>query len=303
MISICIPIYNYDVRELVYTLHKQADELMIPFEIRLIDDASDVACQEKNRELLSLSNVIYKEEYENTGRVAIRNKLAEEATFRYLIFMDCDAEICLKNFVKRYVEVCSPEIVCVGGNKYSDTPPASEYYLHWLYGSKREAIDVHTRNKKPNGSFKTFNFLIDKEIFKKVRFDDKLTEYGHEDTLFGIELFRHDIKVTHIDNPLIHAGLETTPVFLDKTREGLKNLFEITKWYHDKDLLINSVRLLKTEHTLSKYFLNGGVNLFYRVFKKFILQNLCGKSPRLFYLDLYKLGYFSRIRKKLKSLK
>lgn len=291
MISICIPIYNYDVRQLVYTLHKQATELMISFEIVLIDDASEKSFQNKNKELSSLPNLIYKEQDQNLGRVGIRNKLAEKAKYQYLIFMDCDAKVCLNNFVKRYVEVCSPEVVCVGGNKYTNTPPDGKYYLHWLYGSMREAIDVHTRNKNPNASFKTFNFLIDKNIFEKVRFEDKLTRYGHEDTLFGIELLKNNIKVIHIDNPLIHIGLESSPVFIEKTEESLNNLIKISSWYQDKELLINSIRLLKAKQNIAKYCLSGCFIIFHRFFRKAILRNLLGKHPKLFYFDLYKLSY------------
>ena len=41
MISICIPIYNFDVRQLVISLHKQAQNLKVRSEIILIDDFSN----------------------------------------------------------------------------------------------------------------------------------------------------------------------------------------------------------------------------------------------------------------------
>ena len=40
MLSICIPVYNFDVTELVKALNSQAEELHVSYEILVIDDAS-----------------------------------------------------------------------------------------------------------------------------------------------------------------------------------------------------------------------------------------------------------------------
>ncbi|WP_435525706.1 hypothetical protein [Chryseobacterium indoltheticum] len=40
-ISVCIPVYNFDVRELVYDLKKEIENQNIDAEIILIDDASE----------------------------------------------------------------------------------------------------------------------------------------------------------------------------------------------------------------------------------------------------------------------
>ena len=58
MLSICIPIYNYDVRELVEELHKQADLSGKIYEILLIEDGS-AHFLEENRKVQNLSNVSY----------------------------------------------------------------------------------------------------------------------------------------------------------------------------------------------------------------------------------------------------
>ncbi|MFR9165283.1 MAG: hypothetical protein ACLVKO_03265 [Dysgonomonas sp.] len=47
MISICIPIYNCCVSELVSDLKKQADIVNIPYQILLIDDFSENDYREK----------------------------------------------------------------------------------------------------------------------------------------------------------------------------------------------------------------------------------------------------------------
>ena len=47
--------------------------------------------------------------------------------------------------------------------------------------------------------------------------------YGHEDTLFAMELKRHGFAVTHIDNPLEHIGIEPVEEFLRKSANGVTN--------------------------------------------------------------------------------
>lgn len=291
MISICIPIFNYDVRQLVYSLNFQACELVIEYEILLIDDGSDKLIKEKNRELASLPQVRYKELPQNIGRSAIRNMLANEASFRYLIFMDCDAEICNNDYIRRYAVCCSPDVVCFGGCKYHTAPSDPRLHLRWLFGVNREDVDAHIREKNPNLSFRTFNFLIDKNIMLTTKFDERLRGYGHEDTLFGIELLKKDIEIMHIDNPLIHTGLDSAETFIQRSEESLRNLIEIQRLLNKDKTFTDSVKILRTKHKISRLGLSPFAGLIFRISKKNLLKNLTGQSPFLFFFDLYRLGY------------
>ena len=89
----------------------------------------------------------------------------------------------------------------------------SKWYFHWKYGSLREQSSVEQRNLKPYHSFMTNNFLIPKSIFLAIRFEEALTQYGHEDTLFGMELQRRGVPIVHLANPLRHGGLEAEGKF------------------------------------------------------------------------------------------
>jgi len=298
MISICIPVYNYDVRELVNDLHFQADNIAIEYEILLIDDRSDDSYRKINRNVEKLSNVKYRELDNNIGRSAIRNMLSKEAKFRYLIFMDCDAKICRQDYLRKYSAFCTESVVCFGGVAYLPEKPEEKYYLRWLYGNQREDIALNIRKKHPNTSFTTFNFLIDKNIFTKISFDEKLKNYGHEDTLFALKLMENNISILHIDNPLIHMGLETADVFIRKTELSVKNLYLLQKNdTNSSGYLTSHIKLMKTENILSKFGLSGISGLIFKKFKTMLLKNLLGNSPSLFILDLYKLGYLSVLKK------
>ena len=135
-------------------------------------------------------------------------------------------------------------MVC-GGTSYRPNPPERDCLLRWTYGMRCEIRSAAERNKQPNAQFSTFNFLIQKELFSEIRFNELLRNYGHEDTLFGFELRKKGITITHIDNPLYHVGIDTNKVYLEKTREGVENLKILIEQYEDKEALVKDIRVIR----------------------------------------------------------
>ena len=301
MLSILIPVYNYDICDLVKTLSRQAVKSKIPFEIVLIDDASDDEFRKINSKTSDLEGVVYYQEEMNLGRSKIRNKLADIAKYRNLLFLDCDSCIDSEDFVFNYIEYIGDSCVIYGGRKYKQMEPDEDKYrLHWLYGIKREQIPVKIRSQEPNKSFMTNNFLITREAFNKVRFNEKMKGYGHEDTLFGYELDKQNILICHVDNPVIHLGLESNVEFLRKTREGIKNLLRIMKINEDEKKLVKDVTLLSFYKKIKRFKLDGLVRLIYSRYEYQLRKNLLSKNPSMFYFDLYKLGYLCSLNDVLK---
>ena len=295
MLSICIPVYNYNITQLVSGLWEQAEQAGISYEILLIDDGS-ASCKEENRKISALKNVVYKELEHNTGRSAIRNLLAKEAKYPYLIFMDCDAQIYSSAYISKYIECCKKKIVCYGGRKHAENCPGKEYLLRWKYGRTREDAPASKRSQRANDSFITFNFLIDKDIFQSIKFEEKLKSYGHEDTLFGIELKHLGITVKHIDNPLYHIGLETSESFIKQTESSIRNLVKIQEEINSSEEFRNSSKLLRTYTIISKLHLVKMLARLFGISKTYLLKNLLGENPNLFLFDLYKLGYLCTLQ-------
>ena len=209
MISICIPIYNFQVCNLVSDLQTQAEQQNLTYEIICIDDASEKKWLAKNNCLNEYANVQYHELKLNIGRSKIRNLLAKKANFDLLLFIDCDSAVCSNNYLSNYIDNHLIANVIYGGRIHSLTPPENKtLYLRWLYGIKREDQGHLQRNNKPYMSFKSNNFLIPKKTFQNIKFDESFKGYGHEDTFFAQQLEGNKISITHIDNPLIHIGLE-----------------------------------------------------------------------------------------------
>lgn len=297
MLSICIPVYNFDVRKLVHDLHRQAIESLPDFEILLVDDHSDEIYRRQNRELKLPEKVNYTELKENIGRSKIRNLLAEKAQFRNILFLDCDVEIIHGDFLSSYYRhIEQGEKVVCGGHVYQESPPEPQNYLHWYYGTQREVKTAAERQKAPNNSFMTANFLISKELFGKIRFDERISGYGHEDTLLGYELDKLGIKTNHIDNPVLHAGLDTAAQFLEKTRESMRNLLKLYQFSGFDKKISHKIKALRAFHTAGKSGLQGIIAKLFSAFRQKMENNLLGPRPRIFILDLYKLGFLCRVK-------
>ena len=287
MLSILIPIYNFQVVQLVQDLHQQCEACAIPYEIIGFDDGSTSEFKATNKKINQLSNVIYKELPQNLGRAKIRNHLAKAATYPYLLFMDCDSKVKDNQYIKNYIQHLQPTTLLYGGRIYAALPPKNKgLQLHYFFGKHREEILTEERKLKPYYSFMTNNFLIPKALFLDIQFEESIKGYGHEDTLFGIALQQQQIPILHINNPLEHIGLEQQEVFLKKQRTAIKNLYVL----HQKEPLLET-KLLSTFVACKKWKIGGMVLLVLQLLTPIIQQQLKTESPNLFFLDLFKLHH------------
>ena len=289
MISILIPVYNFDVTELATELNRQCMDLGMPFEILCYDDGSKPDFKTQNQ-TITLEFVTYKELDKNHGRARIRNLMASESKYNFLIFIDCDMGVCSSAFIKNYLDHYDKGAI-VGGITYSARPPEEkQQYLRWYYGISRESNSAGSRKEKPYASFMSGNFAISKEFFEMVQFDEKLDGYGHEDTLFGLELKTKRIPIVHIDNFLLHNGIDTAEDFLNKTENAVNNLARLIM---DNKIGNNDVRLYQIWRRVKMWGGDWLLRTFFHIRKKSIVENLKSNNPTLKNLDLYKLGLLS----------
>jgi len=291
MISVLIPIYNFNVAKLVKDLHAQLTYANVIFEIILGDDASTQ--QFNNEKLTDLQGVTYFSLPENIGRAKIRNLLVDKANYPYLLFMDCDAAVSSSLYINNYiVEISRNETpVCIiGGVAYRKQKPNPKYFLRWNYGNKREATDADIRNEKPYKSFTSFNAVFSKSIFELVKFDESFSTYGNEDTFFGNQLRNTKIPVIHINNPLFHDGLDTNEEYLNKVETSIDNLISLLYSNKIDSNFISENRLLAIYFRCKKLFVISLLKMFYKMFLAKIKQKIL-KKPSVFWLDVYKLGY------------
>lgn len=293
-LSILIPIYDWDSTQLIKDLHFQGLVLGIPYEIIVADDCStDKELQEKNRIIAeSHENCRYYALQQNIGRAAIRNYMADRSQYQKLLFMDCDGQVNHnKDFLKNYMDASSKADVICGGVAHSETntEPGSE--LRYAYEKNADLNrSARVRNLTPSARFLSTAFLIDRDAFMQIRFDESYIKYGYEDVQFGYELEKHNISILHIDNPVIQLGLDTNEVFLEKSRQAVVNAFEHREGLGDSSTLLNHYN--RVRKLCSRWIFR----ILWAFWGKKMESNLLSADPSLKVFSLYKLCYICSLR-------
>ncbi|HLW42228.1 MAG TPA: glycosyltransferase family 2 protein [Flavobacterium sp.] len=294
MLSILIPTYNYNVFPLVQEVFRQCVKENIMFEIIVLDDSSQ-NFYEENNQINTLNNCFYTVLNQNIGRSAIRNLLSTKASFENLLFLDADVRLISNRFIKNYLNFIenNPQYnVVYGGIVYQENKPDNNQLLRWIYGNKREALPAEKRSENAYISFLTLNFLIKKDVFAKVKFNEAIPNLRYEDLLFSYDLMKSNTSVQHINNQVVHNGIENSEFFLQKTNDSLKGLkFLLANNYLPDDY----ARLSAVYKLLKQTKLIVLIDLIYKLRKNSFKKNLLSSKPSLLIYDIYRLGYFSKL--------
>jgi glycosyltransferase involved in cell wall biosynthesis len=232
----------------------------------------------------------YMKRAENVGRAAIRNVLARDARYEWLLFIDSDMTVTNETFLARYLEYAEGDVVD-GGVSIGGNPDELRGNLRYLY--EKAAEQAHTaehRSKQPYQHLHTANLMIRRQTMLDCPFDERFRRYGYEDVMLGKQLRQRKAIVRHIDNPLGFCTFEDNPHFMEKTEEGLRTLYAFRhdlKGYSGLLTLVDNIHigivkwLLKTVFRLVKYPLR---------------RNLCGSHPKVRLFRIYKLGYYLNLK-------
>ena len=267
-LSVLIPTYNCFCGDLVHSMHHILEQETkklegFRYEIIVVDDGStDKEMIEKNQDIKELSNVNYIIREKNVGRASIRNFLAQQAQYEWLLFLDGDIMVDRNR--------------SLGNN------------LRFLYELKYQYYHgAAKRQEQPYKEFRTINFLVQRDIMLRIPFDEEFKHYGYEDVLFGKQLKEAGIRIHHISNPVMMIDFEDNPTFVSKTEESLRTLHQFRNE-------------LKGYSTLLKYEWMKPLFLpLYYLIGKLIRWNLTGNNPRLnprlSLFNIYKLLYYSSL--------
>ena len=297
-ISLLIPVYNFDIVALVHSMKGAMEKVPQFCEILIGDDGSSAEFRKLYKSLEGDQvKVIHAEK--NIGRAAIRNRLALEAKGDFLLFIDADTMLpgTAEAYITKWLPMMKICRVSSGGILYHAGPPGDpDKLLRWKYGKKKEQRKASVRNKHPHAGFSTFNVLIEKAIFSKIRFNEELKQYGHEDTLLGYQLKKAGIGVLHIDNGLVHEGLETNKEFLIKTKLGIENLSKLYDIVTDKHAFSETDRILRVYNRLKFFRLTRVLAGVFIRFRERMEIKLDSSKISLKLFALYKISMFCTYR-------
>ncbi|BCY28721.1 glycosyltransferase family 2 protein [Flavobacterium okayamense] len=295
MLSILITIYNYNLFPLVEELYSQCISCNIDFEILTQDDASNSTLNIENEKINSLPHCSFFVLKENVGYRENKNILVQKSKYDLLLILDGDCKIDNPNFIKNYLNSFENFDGVYGGRIHPEKPFSPKQTLRWKYGKFMEDQSIEQRNKSPYRSFLFNNTLIRKEIFNQVKFDNSFKKYGHDDTLFSFELKKINARLKHIENPVIHDDIDSNIVFYNKTKHSLENLFFL---YTTNKIDTNHSKMITLFEKLKLYYLVKPISLIYSVLNPIIEKNLTGNNPKLFWFNVFRLGYFCKLASK-----
>ncbi|MBC3844818.1 glycosyltransferase family 2 protein [Winogradskyella echinorum] len=286
MISVLIPVYNYNITDLVKDIHGQISDCKVPFEIIVLEDGSS---QENiNKVISSLSHLELISLKHNIGRVAARQELCNKAKYEYLLFIDADVIPKSENYIKNYLDVLNSNYdVIYGGFAYNTIKPKPNFMLRWTYGKSNEEVPAKIRNLKPYKVTISANFLIKRKIFNLINSKIDYKGYGL-DNYFGASLKSNQIKVYHIDNEVYHIGIEESVLYIQKKEKAAETLITL---YRENKINNHQNDLLKLFKKLKRYKLNYIASGFYKIFKNLLKRNLTSSKPSIKILQLYRISY------------
>ena len=302
MLSILIPTYNVNLHPLISELQPQLNDCQIEYEIIIEDDlSSDESIRHHNSMLGEMEHIIYIEHTDNLGRSKSRNHLADIAKFPYLLFIDCDARMKRKTYIADYLKYINEKqlegqtFAVYGGLSYHLVSPSKEQRLRHKYGVCREVRPAFVRNRHPHHNFTPFNLLISKSVFEICRFDETLTEYGYEDTFFGMALEEAGVPVWHIDNELYHDGVDNNKDFLRKIEASVRNLDKLNREGKVDERFLTQSRLLQT---WKRYSESSASSLIFKTLRLLrpLITKLMMNANSLKAMDLYKLLLFDELQ-------
>ncbi len=286
-LSILIPVYNTVCVPLVTAIRQQAVSAGITFEIIVGDDGStEHQTVEANQSIDAMEHCRYICRQPNAGRAAIRNFLAREARYPWLLFIDSHMTVCSQQFLQHYLETDGN--VIYGGYIVGEGETSS---LRYCYEKACEAQHrASVRQQRPYQHFHTCNFVVSRDVMLAHPFDERFRRYGYEDVLFGKQLKQGGISITHIENPVGFLTFEPNDQFLRKTEEALDTLNDF------RDDLRGYSQMLTLTEGIHIGLVKSLIRLWHRLFGTIERRNLCGRHPNLTVFKLYKIGYYLTIK-------
>ena len=303
-LSILIPVYNDSARELVAELQRQAQAVEgLRYEILVVDDGStDEAAIAANKAACALPCCRYVSGPRHDCRAAMRNAMARQGTYEWRLMVDARLKVVRQDFIRRYLDsgARAGDVVCGGVtvDGGADTDRLYRENLRFRYERHEQAAhSAEARRQEPYKAFRTTNFFHHRTVLERVPYDERIKGYGYEDVMLGKALCGAGVRVIHIDNPVAYTSFEDNARYLAKVDEAMLTLDSFSAELAEYSPLVSLYGRLKG------CGLAWLVKLWHQLFGALERRQLCGSSPSLLVLKMYKLGKFGCLVKTIKKSK
>jgi glycosyltransferase involved in cell wall biosynthesis len=162
----------------------------------------------------------------NQGRSSARNRAIQAARGSYILFMDADMLPGDAQYLTRYFDAIQKRTssIIFGGFIAGHTNIDHDTLLNHALASKGDCKPASDRAQRGAVAVASNNLLVRRDVFARIAFDDGFKGWGWEDTEWAMRAVFAGYGLTHIDNPAIHVGLDSTNAMLRKYKEAGANL-------------------------------------------------------------------------------
>jgi hypothetical protein len=108
-------------------------------------------------------------------------------------------------------------------------------------------------------------------------------------------LSKEKTSLKHIDNPVLHCGIDSNLNYINKTKSSLENLNLIYKTHLIDSNLVTYLRIFTR---LKRYKLNYLFAFTHEMLHPIFKQQLSSKNPSLIVFNFFRLSYFCYINLK-----
>lgn len=234
-LSICVPIYRYDVTKLMDALAACASSSLA--ELVFYDDGSgDPELLEKLEahagRVPAAIRVV--SAAANRGRSSARNAAVRHARADWLLLLDADMVPDDVQFIEAYLDAIDatwePAII-VGGYSLKAAPKARKFALHRWQAEASECLPASRRNQAPGRYIFSSNVLVHRLVLDACPFDQGFAAWGWEDTDWGLRA-QQWFPIRHIDNAATHMGLDTDKALIAKYAASGENFALVARRHH-----------------------------------------------------------------------
>ena len=293
-LSILIPVYNDVCIECVEKLAALCESRAQRFpdfvyEIVVADDASpNKQSIEANRSINTIRNCRFIEKEQNTGSAATRNFLAKESRYQWVLFLDCDMQIMSDAFIDLYLDNDFTAIIN-GGIAICNGPKENLRYRYEKACEERHTAAM--RQQRPYQSFRSTNFMAERELMLSSPFDERFKKSGYEDVMLGKQLKANKIPIHHIDNPTLMTEFEANGDYLKKIERSLTTLHSF------RNELRGYSGIITVDENIHLSIIKSLIRLWHRLMAPLERRKLCGRNPNLKVFNLYRIGYYISLTK------
>ena len=229
-LSVLVPFYGDDATQLLSALDAQVKDLSI--EVLFYDDGTgDDALTGRMSKATEAADGAFRliTNRENKGRSAARNSLFEAARSDWVLFLDADMLPAREDFLQNYLSLINVRAadVLFGGFEVEPQAEDADRDVHRALSAVSDCLTLEERQASGPQYVASSNLCVRREVLEKEPFDSGFSGWGWEDSEWAARIAKRFI-LTHVDNPAIHLGLETTDTLLHRFATSGKNYRRFT---------------------------------------------------------------------------